>query len=94
MEITAKIHGPVTKFLSKHQMRVPLSVPVMGFGGQESFSLRRGLEQADEVVLVAGGVGITPLLAQAPDILAEQVKAGEANKKKMMIQIQLSQQNK
>jgi NAD(P)H-flavin reductase len=85
MEITAKLHGPVTKFLSKHPLRVPLSIPVLGFGGQDSFSLRGGLEQADEVVFVAGGVGITPLLAQAPDIIAEQTKLGPQSKKKMTV---------
>lgn len=72
MEITAKLHGPVTKFLSKHQMRAPLTIPVMGFGGQESFSMISALQTGGEVVFVAGGVGITPLLAQAPGILAEE----------------------
>ena len=72
MEITAKIHGPVTKFLSKHQMRAPLTIPVLGFGGQESFSMITALQNVKEAVFVAGGVGITPLLAQAPGILAEE----------------------
>lgn len=76
LEITAKKHGPVTGLLWTHHLRVPLEVPVLGFGGEASFRLANNNNESqragDEVrpVFVAGGVGITPLLAQAPALLA------------------------
>lgn len=73
MQITARKHGPVTGFLWKHNLRVPLEIPVLGFGGEEAFRISRDL-QAPEPVFVAAGVGITPLLAQASALLAAGVK--------------------
>ena len=63
-EITIRKVGPVTEHLFRHNMRFGLEVPVMGFGG-EFFIQQSGDEK---VSFVAGGVGITPLLAQAPEL--------------------------
>ncbi|KAK1975013.1 oxidoreductase FAD-binding domain-containing protein [Colletotrichum cereale] len=69
LEITARRKGPVTDMLWGWNMRVPLEVPVLGFGGEEAFRLgRRGGDGVEEV-FVAAGVGITPLLAQAGGVL-------------------------
>lgn len=66
IEITARKHGPVTGFLWRWNLKAPLEIPVLGFGGEEAFRLgRRGVEE----VFVAAGVGITPLLAQAGGVL-------------------------
>lgn len=71
LEITAKKHGPATGLLWTHNLRVPLEVPVLGFGGEDSFRLANHHRAGDErPIFVAGGVGITPLLAQAPELLA------------------------
>lgn len=85
LEITAKKHGPATGLLWAHNLRVPLEVPVLGFGGEESFRISNhhdveaDSEGRDEgkrkkkQVFIAGGVGITPLLAQAPELVASGV---------------------
>ncbi|KAF5669012.1 FAD-binding protein [Fusarium heterosporum] len=68
LQITTRKHGPVTEFLRKHKLRLPLEVEVLGFGGEEGF--RIPLEpQGHRSVFIAAGVGITPVLAQAPAIL-------------------------
>lgn len=76
MEITVRRHGPVTGLLWNRNLRVPLEVPVLAFGGGESFRLpldvmkqKHGMEHGNLSVFVAGGVGITPLLAQAKAVL-------------------------
>lgn len=78
VQITARRHGPVTGLLWKWNLRVPLEVGVLGFGGGEGFRIpreeggtegRAGQRRVDPV-FVAAGVGITPLLAQAPGLLA------------------------
>ncbi|KAM7204925.1 hypothetical protein V8F20_003387 [Naviculisporaceae sp. PSN 640] len=85
LEITVRRHGPVTGFLWSQQQlqnhshshsQSPLEIPVLGFGGEESFRIpvvagSSGAERRS--VFVAGGVGITPLLAQAPGLLKEDV---------------------
>jgi NAD(P)H-flavin reductase len=63
-EITIRTVGPVTEHLFRHNVRADLEVPLQGFGGE--FFIERG--GAEEVAFVAGGVGITPLLAQAADL--------------------------
>ncbi|KAL7819930.1 hypothetical protein V8C26DRAFT_393810 [Trichoderma gracile] len=70
-QITARLHGPVTRFLWRHNTRVPLDVQVLGFGGKEAFALPVVLSAAEgkEPVYVAGGVGITPLLAQGKGLI-------------------------
>ncbi|KAF5677994.1 oxidoreductase FAD-binding protein [Fusarium circinatum] len=68
VQITTRKHGPVTNFLRKHNPRVPLEIPVIGFGGEEGF--RIPLEpKGPQSVFIAAGVGITPVLAQAPAVL-------------------------
>ncbi|KAM0349044.1 hypothetical protein ACHAPU_003979 [Fusarium lateritium] len=72
LQITTRKHGPVTEFLRKHKLRVPLEVEVLGFGGEEGF--RIPLEpQGHRSIFIAAGVGITPILAQAPAILQHKV---------------------
>jgi len=74
LEITARRHGPATSLLARQNLRVPLELPVLGFGGDESFRIPiasdRGGREGKLAVFVAGGVGVTPLLAQAPGLLA------------------------
>lgn len=61
LQITIRRKGPATGLLWKYNPRVELTLPVLGFGGTAGF-LMDG--EADKV-FVAGGVGITPLIAQA-----------------------------
>ncbi|KAL2692141.1 hypothetical protein Neosp_002547 [[Neocosmospora] mangrovei] len=68
IQITARKHGPVTGFLWRHNLRVPLEIPVVGFGGEEGFRIPL-TPQATKSIFIAAGVGITPLLAQAPAVL-------------------------
>ncbi|TFB00505.1 hypothetical protein CCMA1212_007937 [Trichoderma ghanense] len=68
-QITARLHGPVTRFLWRHNTRVPLDVPVLGFGGKDAFALPVKKSAEEEPVYVAGGVGITPLLAQGKGVI-------------------------
>lgn len=72
VQITARKHGPVTNFLWKHNLRVPLDIPVLGFGGEEAFRIPVD-PRAPQPIFIAAGVGITPLLAQAQTILDEGV---------------------
>ncbi|RYP16346.1 hypothetical protein DL765_005196 [Monosporascus sp. GIB2] len=70
LQIMARKHGPATALLQRQNLRVPLEVSVLGFGGEESFRIPAGGGQDQKVpVFIAGGVGITPLLAQVPGIL-------------------------
>jgi NAD(P)H-flavin reductase len=61
-EITARKVGVVTYFLSQQRVELALEVPLKGFGGD--FAIEQKWEE--HVAFVAGGVGITPLLAQLP----------------------------
>ena len=61
-EITIRNVGKVTGFLFKANIRAGLELPLKGFSG--TFSIVQA-EDGDEVTpFVAGGIGITPLLAQ------------------------------
>ncbi|KKK15833.1 hypothetical protein ARAM_004545 [Aspergillus rambellii] len=65
-EITARKHGNVTRYLFRANDRAGLEVPLKGFGGD--FRL---MEQSSDDILfpfIAGGIGITPVLAQLPII--------------------------
>ncbi|KXH65445.1 oxidoreductase FAD-binding domain-containing protein [Colletotrichum nymphaeae SA-01] len=80
-EITARKNGPVTNMLWRWNLRVPLEVPVLGFGGEEAFRMgrwkgKKGDDGGDDVeeVFVAAGVGITPLIAQAGGVLEAGVR--------------------
>ncbi|KAK8879367.1 oxidoreductase fad-binding domain-containing protein [Apiospora arundinis] len=85
-EITARRHGPATGMLSKWNLRVPLELPVLGFGGEEAFRLPLLAQaaandaeisaQKTTSVFVAGGVGITPLMAQASGVLSSLDELG------------------
>ncbi|KAL2044923.1 hypothetical protein N7G274_002698 [Stereocaulon virgatum] len=58
-EITIRNVGVVTNFMFRQNIRAGLEVPLKGFGG--TFTIEQG---PDEIVpFVAGGIGITPLLA-------------------------------
>jgi NAD(P)H-flavin reductase len=63
-EITIRKVGPVTEHLFRHNVRAELEVPLQGFGGE--FFLQQG--EGEKISYIAGGVGITPLLAQAQDL--------------------------
>jgi ferredoxin-NADP reductase len=70
-EITARTHGPATRLLARHNLRaMPLEVPVIGFAGEEGFRMA-ALDRGKMPVFVAGGVGITPLLAQVGGLLRD-----------------------
>ncbi|KAF4464603.1 oxidoreductase FAD-binding [Fusarium albosuccineum] len=74
IQITARKHGPVTNFLWRHNLRVPLDIPVIGFGGEEAFRIPLK-PQGSKSIFIAAGVGITPLLAQAPAVLEEDASS-------------------
>ena len=70
MQLTLRRKGPTTGLLFERNLRAELDVPVVGFTGEASFRIPTEPGAADrEEVFVAGGVGITPLLAQAPGAL-------------------------
>ncbi|KAI0515020.1 hypothetical protein F5B22DRAFT_609402 [Xylaria bambusicola] len=76
LEIVVRRHGSATALLANWNLRVPLEVPVLGFGGVEDFRMPVARVKSDrhtkESVFIAGGVGITPLLAQAAAVLEMQ----------------------
>ncbi|KAL6714480.1 hypothetical protein ACLMJK_007904 [Lecanora helva] len=63
-EITIRNVGTVTNFLFKYVIRAGLEVPLRGFAG--TFVINQGPNEI--VPFVAGGIGITPLLAQLPSL--------------------------
>ncbi|KAI1356150.1 hypothetical protein F5Y01DRAFT_301650 [Xylaria sp. FL0043] len=74
LEIVVRRHGSATALLANWNLRVPLEIPVLGFGGVEDFRMPvaravRNAEDNKESIFIAGGVGITPLLAQALGVL-------------------------
>ena len=69
-EITIRNVGSVTNFLFRLNLRAELEVPLKGFGG--SFAIEQG--PSDVVPFVAGGIGITPLLAQMHDLDAARIQ--------------------
>ncbi|KAL8392909.1 hypothetical protein RB595_002919 [Gaeumannomyces hyphopodioides] len=74
-QITVRRHGPATGLLARWNTRVPLELPVLGFGGGGGAGLEIPIGAAGAAataVFVATGVGITPLLAQAGRILQQQ----------------------
>lgn len=81
VEITVRKHGPVTGFLWDYDVQKRLKIPVLGFGGDESFRLLAAdtvLAHQPQVqaVFIAAGVGVTPLLAQAGAVLAAEGAVG------------------
>lgn len=74
LQITMRKNGRATGFLWKHNERVPLELPVLGFGGESAFRMPIEKTAGSKMpVFVAGGVGVTPLLAQAKGVLAGDV---------------------
>lgn len=72
VQITARRSGPATGLLWRQNLRAPLELPVSGFGGEASFRVPTAAAEKSgekQSVFVAGGVGITPLLAQAKGVL-------------------------
>ncbi|MCJ1336363.1 hypothetical protein MMC09_001639 [Bachmanniomyces sp. S44760] len=69
-EITIRNVGVVTDYLFRYNIRAGLEVPLNGFGGEFI------IEQAeDEIVsIVAGGIGITPLLAQLSSLDVARIR--------------------
>ncbi|ERF77029.1 hypothetical protein EPUS_07935 [Endocarpon pusillum Z07020] len=63
-EITVRKVGNVTRYLSMQSERSGLEVPLRGFGGE----LRLQQNPGGMIAFVAGGIGVTPLLAQLEDI--------------------------
>ncbi|UKZ79744.1 hypothetical protein TrVFT333_007505 [Trichoderma virens FT-333] len=74
LQITVKKHGPATGFLWRHKAGTPLKLSVLGFGGQESFRMpvQGASKKSPHSIFIAAGVGITPLLAQAPALLSAE----------------------
>ncbi|GME56447.1 hypothetical protein GTA08_BOTSDO11985 [Neofusicoccum parvum] len=62
-DVTVRRHGPVTALLLAASDRAGLELAVRGFGGEFRVPLEESPEDA-VVPFVAGGVGITPLLAE------------------------------
>lgn len=69
-EITARVVGPITEFMSKQRGNGSFEIPIRGFGGE----IR--IEQEPELItpVVAGGIGITPLLAQLPSLDLQRLR--------------------
>ncbi|KAI9763625.1 MAG: hypothetical protein M1839_006373, partial [Geoglossum umbratile] len=63
-EIVVRKVGVVTYFLSRQRVELGLEVPLKGFGGDFAVEQKEG----EYIAFVAGGVGITPLLAQLPTL--------------------------
>ncbi|KAH6679118.1 oxidoreductase-like protein [Halenospora varia] len=68
-EITIRKVGVVTDFMFRANPRAGLEVGLSGFGGEFFVEQKEG----EKVGFVAGGVGITPLLAQAEDLDVENL---------------------
>jgi ferredoxin-NADP reductase len=67
IEITMRKHGPATSLLWGTSPRAELTIPVLGFGGEDKFLLPTTKTEVTSV-FIAGGVGITPLIAQAKGV--------------------------
>lgn len=69
-EITIRNVGRVTAFLFRQNVRAGLEIPLKGIAG--TFAI----QQADSQIVpfVAGGIGITPLLAHLADLDLERIK--------------------
>ncbi|KAL8941512.1 MAG: hypothetical protein Q9216_002194 [Gyalolechia sp. 2 TL-2023] len=69
-EITVRNVGKVTNFLFHQNVRAGLEISLKGFGGTFAVEQRDG----EMTPIVAGGIGITPLLAQIPDLDLQHIK--------------------
>ena len=68
-EITIRNVGVVTNFMFRKNQRAGLEVPLLGFGGE--FIIKQGKNET--VSFIAGGIGITPLLGQVPNLNLENL---------------------
>ncbi|OTB14496.1 hypothetical protein K445DRAFT_62541 [Daldinia sp. EC12] len=88
LEITVRRHGPATALLERWNVRAPLEIPVLGFGGAEGFRLptNGGNEEKSHKtsVFVAAGVGITPLMAQGAGVLPTAGEEGNENEFRLL----------
>ncbi|KAI1099856.1 hypothetical protein F4804DRAFT_349091 [Jackrogersella minutella] len=75
-EITVRRHGPATRFLKMWNLRVPLEIPVLGFGGADGFRIPTEGNADGTSVFIAAGVGVTPLMAQAAGVLEANGRRG------------------
>ena len=75
-EITIRNVGVVTDFLFRYPVRSGLELPLKGFGGSFAMPASSGSGSGSEAVIpfIAGGIGITPFLAQAADQQAGRVR--------------------
>lgn len=69
-EITMRNVGEVTRFLFRQEIRSGLEIPLRGFGG--TFTISQS--STETVQCVAGGIGITPILAYLPHLDLEHLK--------------------
>lgn len=69
-EVTMRKVGVVTDFLFKQQVRAGLEIPLKGFGGSFNISQPPG----ETVPFIAGGIGVTPLLAHLPQLDVARVR--------------------
>lgn len=69
-EITIRNVGAVTDFMFRQNIRAGLEVPLKGFGG--TFTIEQG--PMEIVPFVAGGIGITPLLAHLPRLDLKRIR--------------------
>lgn len=69
-EITIRNVGKVTAFLFRQNVRAGLEIPLKGFSGTFAVDQSGG----ETVPFVAGGIGITPLLAQLSDLDLERLR--------------------
>ncbi|KAL1966972.1 hypothetical protein VTN77DRAFT_3716 [Rasamsonia byssochlamydoides] len=67
-EVTVRKHGSVTAHLFRSSDRAGVEVSLRGFGG--SFQIEDSSSAKSDVIIpfVAGGIGITPVIAQLPGI--------------------------
>ncbi|KAF2802832.1 uncharacterized protein BDZ99DRAFT_401048 [Mytilinidion resinicola] len=69
-EITIRSVGRVTAFLCRQNERSGLEIPLRGIGGD--FAVK---EDSNSLIpFIAGGIGITPLLAQLPDLPLDRLR--------------------
>lgn len=77
-EITARKNGSATTLLFRSTERSMLDLSMRGFGGDLQFKRSPedavGLNGGVVIPFVAGGIGITPLLGQLPDIDISQLR--------------------
>ena len=73
-EITIRNVGTVTNFLFKQNIRAGLEVPLKGFGGSFHVDPELVKDGSRITPFVAGGIGITPLLAQFSELKMEHLR--------------------